>query len=294
MNDKIANIDAHIIDDIRTIITKARSKAYQSINEALIRSNWEIGKRIVEEEQLGKQRADYGIQLIKSISQQLTTEFGSGYGVRNLAYFKQLYQYFPDWEILHTRVQNLSWSHLRCILRVDDAQARLWYIQEAAEQMWSVRTLDRNVASQYYYRLLQTSNEHKDEVENEMKTLTKGYADSPAMFIKSPMVTEFLGLSRDMSFSESELESAIITHQDVGQMDMYVRMYDEMKRTEGDNPTIGILLCSETSQDIARFSILHDSKQLFASKYLTYLPTEQQLKEEIEKQKELFRLQHIR
>ena len=207
-----ANIDAHFIDDIRTIITKARSKAYQSINEALIRSNWEIGKRIVEEEQLGKQRADYGIQLIKSISQQLTTEFGSGYGVRNLAYFKQLYQYFPDWEILHTRVQNLSWSHLRCILRVDDAQARLWYIQEAAEQMWSVRTLDRNVASQYYYRLLQTRNEHKDEVENEMKTLTKGYADSPAMFIKSPMVTEFLGLSRDMSFSESELESAIITH----------------------------------------------------------------------------------
>ena len=119
MNNEIANIDVHIIDDIRTIITRARSKAYQSINEALIRSNWEIGKRIVEEEQLGKQRADYGIQLIKSISQQLTTEFGSGYGIRNLAYFKQLYQYFPDWEILHTRVQNLSRSHLRCILRVE-------------------------------------------------------------------------------------------------------------------------------------------------------------------------------
>lgn len=294
MEKNIINIDAHVIDDIRTIITRARSKAYQSINETLIRSNWEIGKRIIEEEQLGKQRADYGIQLIKSISQQLTTEFGSGYGVRNLAYFKQLYQYFPDWEILHARVQNLTWTHLKSILRVTDAEARLWYLKESSEQMWSTRTLDRNVASQYYYRLLQTSNEHKDEVENEMKTLTKGYADSPAMFIKSPMVTEFLGLSRDMSFSESELESAIITHQDVGQMDMYVRMYDELKRTEGDNPTIGILLCSETSQDIARFSILHDSKQLFASKYLTYLPTEQQLKEEIEKQKEIFRLQHIR
>lgn len=294
MEKNIINIDAHVIDDIRTIITRARSKAYQSINETLIRSNWKIGKRIVEEEQLGKQRADYGIQLIKSISQQLTTEFGSGYGVRNLAYFKQLYQYFPDWEILHARVQNLTWTHLKSILRVTDAEARLWYLKESSEQMWSTRTLDRNVASQYYYRLLQTSNEHKDEVENEMKTLTKGYADSPAMFIKSPMVTEFLGLSRDMSFSESELESAIITHQDVGQMDMYVRMYDELKRTEGDNPTIGILLCSETSQDIARFSILHDSKQLFASKYLTYLPTEQQLKEEIEKQKEIFRLQHIR
>lgn len=254
MEKNIINIDAHVIDDIRTIITKARNRAYQSINETLIRSNWEIGKRIVEEEQLGKQRADYGIQLIKSISQQLTTEFGSGYGVRNLAYFKQLYQYFPDWEILHARVQNLTWTRLKSILRVTDAEARLWYLKESS----------------------------------------KGYADSPAMFIKSPMVTEFLGLSRDMSFSESELESAIITHQDVGQMDMYVRMYDELKRTEGDNPTIGILLCSETSQDIVRFSILHDSKQLFASKYLTYLPTEQQLKEEIEKQKEIFRLQHIR
>lgn len=194
---EIAN--THVVEDIRNIITKARSKAYQSINAALIRSNWEIGKRIVEEEQLGKQRADYGIQLIKSISQQLTSEFGSGYGVRNLAYFKQLYQYFPDWEILHTRVQNLSWTHLRCILRVTDSKARLWYIQEAAEQMWSVRTLDRNVASQYYYRLLQTSNEHKDKVENEMKTLTKGYADTPAMFIKSPMVTEFLGFARQQT-----------------------------------------------------------------------------------------------
>ena len=119
MEKNIINIDAHVIDDIRTIITRARNRAYQSINETLIRSNREIGKRIVEEEQLGKQRADYGIQLIKSISQQLTTEFGSGYSVRNLAYFKQLYQYFPDWEILQTRVQNLSWSHLRCILRVE-------------------------------------------------------------------------------------------------------------------------------------------------------------------------------
>lgn len=168
MEKNIINIDAHVIDDIRTIITRARNRAYQSINETLIRSNWEIGKRIVEEEQLGKQRADYGIQLIKSISQQLTTEFGSGYGVRNLAYFKQLYQYFPDWEILHARVQNLTWTHLKSILRVTDAEARLWYLKESSEQMWSTRTLDRNVASQYYYRLLQTSNEHKDEVENEM------------------------------------------------------------------------------------------------------------------------------
>lgn len=337
-----------MVNDIKSILNKARENAYASINQNILYSNWQIGRRIVEEEQNGKERADYGTQLLKALSQQLVSDIGKEYNVRNLWYYKQFYLSFPDWQIVNACVHNLKWTHIRSILRVNDSEARLWYLKEASEQMWSTRTLDRNVASQYYYRLLQTSNEHKEEVENEMKTLTKGYADSPAMFIKSPMVTEFLGLSRDMSFSESELESAIITHlqkflmemgkgyafverqqhiitdtqdyyidlvfynylmkcfvlidlkttkithQDVGQMDMYVRMYDEMKRTEGDNPTIGILLCSETSQDIARFSILHDSKQLFASKYLTYLPTEQQLKEEIEKQKELFRLQHIR
>lgn len=337
-----------MVNDIKSILNKARENAYASINQNILYSNWQIGRRIVEEEQNGKERADYGTQLLKALSQQLVSDIGKEYNVRNLWYYKQFYLSFPDWQIVNACVHNLKWTHIRSILRVNDSEARLWYLKEASEQMWSTRTLDRNVASQYYYRLLQTSNEHKEEVENEMKTLTKGYADSPAMFIKSPMVTEFLGLSRDMSFSESELESAIITHlqkflmemgkgyafverqqhiitdtqdyyidlvfynylmkcfvlidlkttkithQDVGQMDMYVRMYDELKRTEGDNPTIGILLCSETSQDIARFSILHDSKQLFASKYLTYLPTEQQLKEEIEKQKELFRLQHIR
>lgn len=337
-----------MVNDIKSILNKARENAYVSINQNILYSNWQIGRRIVEEEQNGKERADYGAQLLKALSQQLVSDIGKEYNVRNLWYYKQFYLSFHDWQIVNACVHNLKWTHIRSILRVNDSEARLWYLKEASEQMWSTRTLDRNVASQYYYRLLQTSNEHKDEVENEMKTLTKGYADSPAMFIKSPMVTEFLGLSRDMSFSESELESAIITHlqkflmemgkgyafverqqhiitdtqdyyidlvfynylmkcfvlidlkttkithQDVGQMDMYVRMYDELKRTEGDNPTIGILLCSETSQDIARFSILHDSKQLFASKYLTYLPTEQQLKEEIEKQKEIFRLQHIR
>ena len=339
---------SNIVSDIRNIILQARSKAYTAINQNLIYSNWQIGRRIVEEELQGKERAGYGTQLMKALSEKVTAEFGQGYGVRNLSYFKQLYQYFPNWEILHTRVQNLSWSHLRSILRVSDSKARLWYLQEASQQMWSVRTLDRNVASQYYYRLLQTSNEHKDIVINEMTSLTKGYADTPAMYVKSPMVTEFLGLPRDMTFSESELESSIITHlqkflmemgkgyafverqqhiitdtqdyyidlvfynylmkcfvlidlkttkithQDVGQMDMYVRMYDDLKRTDGDNPTIGILLCSETSQDIARYSVLHDNKQLFASKYLTYLPTEEQLKEEIEKQKEIFRLQHMK
>ena len=348
-NNIVPNVQlSNIVNDIRNIIQNARNKTYASINQNLIHSNWEIGRRIVEEEQQGKVRAEYGTQLLKALSLQLTAEMGKVYNTRNLWYFKQFYLCFPDWQIVNACVHNLKWTHIRSILRVSDPKARLWYLQEASQQMWSTRTLDRNVASQYYYRLLQTNDEHKDTVENEMKTLTKGYADIPAMFIKSPMVTEFLGLPREMTYSESELESSIITHlqkflmemgkgyafverqqhiitdtqdyyidlvfynflmkcfvlidlkttkithQDVGQMDMYVRMYDDLKRTEGDNPTIGILLCSETSQDIARYSVLHDSKQLFASKYLTYLPTEEQLKEEIEKQKEIFRLQHIK
>ena len=212
-NNIVSNVQLNnIVSDIRNIILNARDKAYAPINQNLIHSNWEIGRRIVEEEQQGKVRAEYGMQLLKALSLQLTAEMGNEYNTRNLWYFKQFYLYFPDWQIVNARVHNLKWTHIRSILRVSDSKARLWYLQEASQQMWSTRTLDRNVASQYYYRLLQTSDEHKDVVENEMKTLTKGYADTPAMFIKSPMVTEFLGLPREMTYSESELESSIITH----------------------------------------------------------------------------------
>lgn len=141
-NNIVTNIQLNnIVSDIRNIILNARNKAYASINQNLIHSNWEIGRRIVEEEQQGKVRAEYGTQLLKVLSLKITEEFGQGYGVRNLFYFKQLYLYFPDWEILHTRVQNLSWSHIRCILRVSDLKARLWYLQEASQQTWSVRTI---------------------------------------------------------------------------------------------------------------------------------------------------------
>jgi predicted nuclease of restriction endonuclease-like (RecB) superfamily len=228
-------------------------------------------------------------------------------------------------------------------LRVSDAEARAWYLKEAAAEAWSVRTLDRNIGSQYYYRLLASQN--KDAVKTEMKTLTSPMQTNKLEFIKNPVVAEFLGLTNNSDFTESQLEQSIlnhlqkflmelgkgyafvarqqhiatdagdyfidlvfynyilkcfvlidlkttqISHQDVGQMDMYVRMYDDLKRSEGDNPTIGILLCSETSQDIARYSVLHGNEQLFAAKYLTYLPTEEQLRTEIEAQKEIFRLQ---
>ena len=224
-----------------------------------------------------------------------------------------------------------------------DKKAREWYLQESEDEMWSVRTLDRNIASQYYYRLLQSQN--KQEVKDEMKDITTPLQQDNLEFIKNPVVAEFLGLSPNADFSETKLESSIIshiqkfvmelgkgyafvarqqhiktdvgdyfidlvfynyilkcfllidlktsriTHQDVGQMDMYVRMYDNLKRTEGDNPTIGLILCSETSKDMARYSVLHDNERLFQARYLTFLPSIEQLKEEIELQKEIFQLQ---
>lgn len=335
-----------IITDIRSIVSRFRSLAAQELNNAIINERWEIGRRIVIEEQKGHLRAKYGTNLLKHLSKKLTFEFGKGYSSRALAYYRLLYIYFPDWEILHTRVQNLSWSHIKMVLHEDNDNAREWYLQEAASQMWSVKTLERNVGSQYYHRLLASGNSEEVKAEMLSKTSSDDYKPmSPDQFIKSPVVTEFLGIPKDSSYTESELESSLITHiqqflmemgkgyafverqqhivtdagdyyidlvfynyllkafvlidlkttrithQDVGQMDMYVRMYDDLRRTEGDNPTIGILLCAETSQDIAKYSILNGSKQLFASKYLIYLPSEEELRREIEAQKEIYRLQ---
>ena len=301
-----------------------------------------MGKRIVEQEQQGKDRADYGSQLLKSLSKELTAEFGKGFSVNTLYYFRQFYLAFP--EKLPTAWGILTWSHYKRLLSVSNADARAWYLKEAAEQMWSYRTLDRNIGSQYYERLLLSHN--KERVEAEMKSLTRTFEQDKLEFIKNPTVAEFIGLSPNTDFTESDLESAIIgnlqrfllelgkgwsfvarqklvrtekkdyfidlvfynfilknfvlidlkttpiTHQDVGQMDMYVRMYDERVRGEGDNPTIGIVLCSETDDDIARYSVLHDNNHLFASKYMLYMPTEEELRNEIERQKNFYRLQH--
>ncbi len=332
-----------ILLDIKNIIISGRRLAYNAINSACIMTYWNIGKRIVDDEQGGEERAKYGHKLIKALAESLTSEFGKGFSERNLNYYRQFYLYFPDFEIVNARVHNLSWTHIRALLRVSDEDARLWYLNEASKENWSSRTLDRNIATQYYYRLLQAPK--KEIVMAEMKEKTKTQTE-PYEVIKSPMIAEFLGFRLEDSFQESELENAILdhirdflmemgrgfafvarqqhiitdtedyyidlvfynielkcyvlidlkmgktTHQDVGQIDMYVRMYDELKRKEGDNPTIGILLCSETSEDIARYSILHDNDRLFMTKYLTYLPTKEQLRFEIEKQKKVFYAQH--
>lgn len=334
-----------LIADIREIAHRYRTKAALQLNTTIVDERWEIGKRIVEEEQKGEARAEYGTNLLKELSKRLTLEMGKGYSPRALAYYRQLYVYFPDRKILQTRLQNLTWSHLQAILGEKSEKARFWYMDEAVQQMWSVKTLERNVGSKYYHRLLASFDQ--DSVEKEMKKLTQqdNITITPEQYIKSPVVTEFLGIPKDATYTESSLENALIshlqqflmelgkgyafverqqhivtdagdyyidlvfynyllkcfvlidlkttkiTHQDVGQMDMYVRMYDDLKCTPGDNPTIGILLCSETSEDIAKYSMLNGSKQLFASKYLTFLPSEEELRQEIETQKNLFLLQ---
>ena len=267
----------------------------------------------------------------------------NSYSVRRLQDYRQFYLYFKDIEIWHSRVPNLTWTHYRELLTVSDEIARQWYMLEAAKEMWSVRTLHRNISSQYYYRLLQSQT--KDMIIDEMKRITAPMQGDKLEFIKNPVVAEFLGLAQNTKFSETELKNAIITHlqtfimelgkgfafvarqqhirtdmgdfyidlvfynyilkcfmlvdlkteqishQDVGQMDMYIRMYDSLRRTEGDNPTIGLILCSRTSEDMARYSMLKDNDRLFQAKYLTFLPTKEELSNEIERQKMIFRLQ---
>ena len=368
--DNIDVDDAQFISDIKAIVYTAKQKAYQAADIYQVVSNWLIGRRIVEQEQHGKERAQYGKHIVELASEALTAEFGKGYSVVNIKSFRKFYLTFnnlligqtvsaqsengltikgqsvsAELELAKMLPSNLSWSHYERLMRIKNEDERDWYMREAAGESWSVRTLNRNIGSQYYHRLLQTPESKRGEVIDEMQRLTADYQKDRHKFLRNPVVAEFLGFSQDAAYSETNLESAIIDHlqkfilelgkefafvarqqriktdmgdyyidlvfynyilkcfllidlkssqisyEDVGQMDMYIRMYDELKCSEGDNPTIGLLLCSETSKDLARYSILKDSKQLYAAKYLTYLPTKEQLTAEIERQKEIFALQ---
>ena len=358
-----------LFQDVCLIIDQAQAYAYRLVNETLIKRNWLLGMRI-QHEVLQGQRAEYGEQVIKVLAKELTAKYGEGFTWRNLYNYIDFYSTYNGFflkengesanvqTILHAlsaKSENifhalrakspirLSWTHYRIILQENTDRGRVWYEQEAAREMWSTRTLQRNVSSQYYHRLLQSQN--KDAVRGEMKQLTAPLQDK-LEYLKNPVVAEFLGFKNNTDYTESDLEQSIIDHliqflmelgkgfafvdrqkhihtekedyyidlvfynyhlrsfvlidlktsklrhQDVGQMDMYVRMYDEMVRPEGHNPTIGLLLCAETDEDIARYSVLNDNDQLFAAKYLTYMPTEEELRREIEQQKEFFLLQH--
>ena len=204
-------VDIHnstdIVADIKHIIEQARSQAYASINTLMIKSNWLVGRRIVEEEQGGASRAEYGKSLLKNLAAELMPIYGNSYSARRLQDYRQFYLYFKDIEIWHSRVPNLSWTHYRELLTVSDEKARNWYMIEAAKEMWSVRTLHRNISSQYYYRLLQS--QAKEDVVNEMKQITSPMQGDRLEFIKNPVVAEFLGLTQNTKFSETELANEI-------------------------------------------------------------------------------------
>ena len=367
--DKRKNND--FLSDIKQIVTEAKSQVYSVINSTMVKAYWLIGQRIVDEEQQGKERADYGKQIIITVSKELTENFGRGFSATNIRYFRQFYQEFPinpihhlpsdtsvnlkhhspsdelnnepKNEVFYLVFSKLSWTHIRQIMRVKNMDARNYYIKESVNNAWSVETLDRNIATQYYERLLLSH--AKEPVKQEMKEKTKKLKLDKNEFLKSPTVLEFLNIPTGRGYTEEQLEKAIITniqkfllemgkgyafverqqlikterrkyfidlvfynyilkcfvlvdlkieritHQDVGQMDMYVRMYDENIKAENDNPTIGIVLCSETDSDIAKYSILKGNEQIFASKYKLYLPTKEELKAEIEREKLNFKLQ---
>ena len=333
-------ISNNYINEIKTILKNARQKAYTAVNSAMVEAYWEIGRRIVEEEQNGKERAEYGKEILQNLSKELTEEFGKGYSYRTLREIRQFYLMFSDFEKWRTVSAKLTWSHFQKVLRVSDEKARIFYLTEAAENMWSVRTLDRNISTLYYNRIVASID--KKTVEDEMKEKIKSLQTEE--FIKNPVVLEFLDLPTNMSYTENELEKALtddiqkfmielgkgfafverqqhirtensdfyidlvfynyilkcfvivelktgkLTHQDIGQLDMYVRMYDDLKKQENDNSTIGLLLCTDTDSTVIKYSVLNDNKNLFASKYVNYLPSEEELINEIERQKILFEI----
>lgn len=326
--------------DVCSIIEQGRQKAYANVGHIGILTYWNIGRRIVEEEQNGQKRASYGTRLIENLAEGLISIYGRSYSKRNLDYYRKFYLLFPDAEKMNTCVHNLEWSHIRRVLSVTSPEARWWYLENASKCIWSVRELDRNISSQYFERRLAA------QLTANAKDLQTTADKSPLEYIKNPMVAEFMGFRRNTAYSESDLEQALIdnlekfilelgrgfafverqqhivtqasdfyidlvfynfkmkrfvifelkthrlTHQDIGQLDMYVRMYDDLIKGEDDQPTIGVLLCTDTDNTIARYSVLNDSEQLFAAKYMTYMPTEEELRREIEQQKEFFRLQH--
>ena len=322
-----------LVSAITQQIEQARGQVRQAVNTAMVQSYWEIGRLIIEHEQQGNSRAEYGKQQLQQLSKQLTERLGKGFDVRNLRNMRQFYQNYSKRNAVRTE---LSWTHYRTLLRVENAQARDWYLQETINQSWSARALERQISALYYERLL--ASQDKALVEQEAKANTQPLAETGKDYLRDPYILDFLNL-QDKTYQESQLEQAIISnlqqfllelgkgfafverqqrlrfddedfyidlvfynfklkcfllvdlklgklkHQDIGQMDTYVRLYDEQRKGSDDNPTIGLVLCSEKSEAVVKYSVLADQKQLFAAKYLPYLPSEEELKRELERER---------
>jgi predicted nuclease of restriction endonuclease-like (RecB) superfamily len=360
--------------DIKSILEQARGNAVRAVNFSMVIAYYEIGKRIVENEQHGNERAAYGESVLKELSKRLTADFGKGFTVANIEYFRKFYIVFsnsqksdavrreldqsksdavgrileeetslpqdqlisnkiPDASILQALRRELSWTHYRQLMRVEDEAARNYYMNEAAEQNWSTRTLERQINSLYFQRLLSSKNkQHLIE-----KTTTENQEDQPTIFdfVKDPYILEFLQLQPNATLYERGLETELLnklqlfllelgkgfsfvarqkrisadnehfyidlvfynyilkcfilvdlkvgklSHQDIGQMDLYVRYYEDQIKQDSDNPTIGLILCTEKNETIVKYSVLKESTQIFASKYKLYLPSEKELIDEL-------------
>ena len=315
--------EVRFYQDVHAILDDAKRKTYESANHIMTYAYWNVGERIIEQEQKGNKKAKYGSYLIKRLSQELSDEYGTGFSVANIRNCRQLYLTFPKESYGYSMIGKIHWSHLRTIMRLNDEEERNFYLDEVANEYWSVKELERNIKSGYYKRILST--QFPDRI-----------GETPK-FVKDPYVLEFMGIKNNDGIAERNVEDAVVsnlqkfllemgrgfcfvdrqmhictettdfyidlvfynymlkcfvlidlknhklTHQDIGQMDMYSRMVDDLKRQQDDNPTIGIIFCTDKDETMVKYSVLHESEQIFASKYMTVLPTAEELKEELER-----------
>lgn len=326
---QIQNFNSKFYAELREIIIQSRNQVYRQVNTTMVKTYWEIGRMIVEEEQQGKERAEYGKSLLIELSKQLTFDFGKGFDERNLRNMRLFYQTYPNWNAVRTE---LTWTHQRSLISIDSKEAREFYTKECIENNWSTRQLERQINSFYYERILSSQNKEIVKKESEKNEIDF----QPKDVIKNPYVLEFLDINKN-NYLEKDLENALInklqdfllelgrgftfvarqqristeaqkhyfidlvfynyllkcfilidlkigtlTPQDVGQMDLYVRLYEDKIKPAEDNPTIGIILCSQADETVVEYSILKESNQIFASKYQLYLPSKEELKKLIE------------
>jgi predicted nuclease of restriction endonuclease-like (RecB) superfamily len=323
-------------NSIKSVLDNARQYVVRTVNSTMVEAYWQIGRLIVEEEQQGNHRAEYGAGLLKYLAERLTNDFGKGFDEREIRRIRQFYRAFPIRDALRPE---LTWTHYRLIIKVDNEKARAWYVAESVAQNWSSRALDRQINSLYYERLLATREANRPDIRQEADEKTQPFALSPKDILKDPYILEFLDLKPDWKVYEKDLEQGLIdnlqkfllelgkgfafvarqqristesshffidlvfynyllkcfvlidlkttklTHQDIGQMDMYVRMYQDLYKQPGDNPTIGLILCTDKDETVVKYSVLNDNENLFASRYKLVLPTEAELKAEIERER---------
>lgn len=324
----IADNNEGLLEALKQVIILARRKAYKAVNSALLESYWNIGRIIIEDEQQGSERAQYGKATLKTVAKQLSEEFGKGFDERNLNNMRAFYRAFPIWNAVRTE---LSWTHYRLLSRIEDEAKKRFYLEQSIDAGWNSRTLQRSINTLYHDRVLLSANSNKDLL-------------TPQELIKDPYIFEFLNLSPGTKVNEKGIEAALIdhlqafllelgkgfafvsrqqhivtdtadfyidlvfynyilkcfvlidlktselTHASIGQMDMYVRMYEDLKKGKDDNPTIGIILCTEKDETIVKYSVLSENKKLFASKYRLYLPSEEELKQLIEQDRQRYEL----